>query len=261
MINLIGNAIKFTPEQGVITITAHQKEAMADMPEEAEGYVELSVADTGIGIPEEHKEHLFEKFYQASHSLARQDQSGTGLGLAICKGIIEGHKGKIWYESAEGKGSTFHFALPVADLQKQLYITLESELMRARQHAEPLSVLIIRVRELAGLKKVCEENDNEKVLERVKEKIISGGIKTTDKIALYQPDNEIMLIMPNTDRPGAEIVQKRIMQYIRGNRDAIKDGDSLIASVATYPEDGASAEELVDFTRGELENKNKDSET
>ena len=113
LINLAGNAIKFTPEQGAVTIDVHQDEAVSDMPEEAMGYVEISVADTGIGIPAEHQKHLFEKFYQAKHSLERQEEGGTGLGLAICKGIIDGHKGKIWYESTEGKGSTFHFSLPV----------------------------------------------------------------------------------------------------------------------------------------------------
>lgn len=88
------------------------------MPEEATGYMEISIADTGVGIADEHKEHLFEKFYQVSNSLARQDQSGTGLGLAICKGIIEGHKGRIWFESSEGTGSTFYIALPLAEPDK-----------------------------------------------------------------------------------------------------------------------------------------------
>jgi len=112
LINLADNAIKFTPEQGAVTIEVHQGEVLSDMPEEATGYVEISVADTGIGISKEHQKHLFEKFYQVLHSLERKKEGGTGLGLAICKGIIDGHKGKIWCESTESKGSTFYFTLP-----------------------------------------------------------------------------------------------------------------------------------------------------
>jgi PAS domain S-box-containing protein len=243
LINLVGNSIKFTPDKGAVTINVHQKEAPADMPEEAAGCVEISVADTGVGIPEEHRKHLFEKFYQASNSLARQDQGGTGLGLAISKGIIEGHKGKIWYESAEGYGSTFHFTLPVIDVEKQLFMALENELSKAKQKHLPLSVLILKIRDFESIKKVFYgEKDNDKIMKMVKENIISGGIKTTDKIAVSLPNNEIMLIMPETDSAGVQVVQKRIMrQYI---------GEAIVVSAATYPEDGDSAEELVTFARG-----------
>jgi len=254
LINLVGNAIKFTPEQGTVTIDVHQREAASNRAENVMRYVEMSVADTGIGIPEEHKERLFEKFYQAAHSLEKQDQSGTGLGLAVCKGIIEGHKGKIWYESIKDKGSTFHFTLPLIDLQKQYYYLLESDLLKAKQQIEPLSILLIEVRDLAGLKKAFGEKDNDSLFERIKEKIISGGIKTSDKIAVSLPDHEIMLIMPNTDQTGVQEAQKRIRQYIIGTGEAAgKCSGFLVASAATYPEDGISTEELVDFARGKIE--------
>jgi signal transduction histidine kinase len=98
VINLLNNAIKFTPRSGEITIEAI----------ELNGQVEVKVRDTGIGIPPEDLEKVFDKFYQVDSTLTRE-AGGTGLGLAICKGIIEAHRERIWAESELGKGSTFVF--------------------------------------------------------------------------------------------------------------------------------------------------------
>jgi signal transduction histidine kinase len=98
--NLLGNAIKFTPAGGTITVRAV---AAGDV-------VQFSVADTGSGIPEEDIPHLFERFWQAPPT-ARQ---GTGLGLSIVRGIVLTHGGRLWVDSQVGTGSTFSFTLPVA---------------------------------------------------------------------------------------------------------------------------------------------------
>ncbi|KAF5433133.1 Signal transduction histidine kinase [Candidatus Methanophagaceae archaeon] len=100
VINLIFNAIKFTPMHGRITLKA----------KETDGQVEVEVCDTGIGIPAEDLDKVFDKFYQVDSTLTRET-GGTGLGLAICKGLIEAHNGRIWTESELGKGSTFRFTL------------------------------------------------------------------------------------------------------------------------------------------------------
>ena len=100
VINLLNNAIKFTPRSGEISIKAR----------ELNGQVEVKVSDTGIGIPPEDLDSVFDKFYQVDSTLTRE-AGGTGLGLAICKGIIEAHNGRIWAESELGKGSTFVFTL------------------------------------------------------------------------------------------------------------------------------------------------------
>ena len=100
VINLLNNAIKFTPRSGEIRIKAR----------ELNGQVEVKVSDTGIGIPPEDLDSVFDKFYQVDSTLTRE-AGGTGLGLAICKGIIEAHRGRIWAESELGKGSTFVFRL------------------------------------------------------------------------------------------------------------------------------------------------------
>ncbi len=97
--NLVGNAVKFTPRSGRITVCA----------EHIEGEVRFGVIDTGPGIPAEQLPHIFGRFWQAKTS----DHRGIGLGLAIAKGIVEAHNGRIWVESHVGLGSTFYFTLPV----------------------------------------------------------------------------------------------------------------------------------------------------
>ena len=99
--NLIGNAVKFTPPGGRITISA-----------QAVGKgMRVSVADTGPGIPKEDLDAIFDKFQQAA-MLSYSKIKGTGMGLAIVKHIISAHGGKVWVESKIGQGSTFIFSLP-----------------------------------------------------------------------------------------------------------------------------------------------------
>ncbi len=99
--NLIDNALKFTPAGGSVTVSA----------ETTPNAVVVRVRDTGIGIPKEEQERIFERFYQVDSGLTREHR-GTGLGLAIAKHIIEQHGGRIWVESEVNRGSTFFVSLP-----------------------------------------------------------------------------------------------------------------------------------------------------
>ncbi len=101
--NLLYNAILHTPEGGTITVTARQDN----------GYVEISVADTGNGIPQEDLPNIFERFYRADKSRNRST-GGSGLGLTISKGLVEAHGGNINVESTQGKGSRFWFTVPIS---------------------------------------------------------------------------------------------------------------------------------------------------
>lgn len=100
--NLVHNAIKFTPEGGKVDVSARQ----------AARSVTISVADTGVGIPAEDLPRIFERFYKSDRA---RSGGGSGLGLAIAKHIVQGHGGRIWAESVEGQGSTFHFSLPAVE--------------------------------------------------------------------------------------------------------------------------------------------------
>ncbi len=115
LINLIHNAIKFTPQGGKITLRAHPHHNARTGNEE----VLFEVHDTGIGIPADDLPRIFERFYKADRSRTSGDRSrsggGTGLGLAIARHLVEAHKGRIWAESVERKGSTFYFSLLAAE--------------------------------------------------------------------------------------------------------------------------------------------------
>jgi signal transduction histidine kinase len=98
--NLIGNAVRFTPPLGSVTVGAS--------PREREGEVLFWVADTGTGIPAEELPRVFDRFWQGR----KHGGGGAGLGLAIVKGIVEAHGGRVWAESNPGRGTTFFFTIP-----------------------------------------------------------------------------------------------------------------------------------------------------
>ncbi len=100
LVNLLDNALKYTPENGSITISAN----------EADGMVAVTVSDTGIGIPAKDLPRIFERFYRVDAARSRE-QGGTGLGLAIVKHIVQQHGGSVAVESTPGKGSTFTITL------------------------------------------------------------------------------------------------------------------------------------------------------
>lgn len=99
--NLIGNALKFSPAGGTITLTAQPRSF----------HMLISVSDNGPGIPAEFKEKIFDRFFQTEEA----KHKGSGLGLSIVKGIVVAHGGQIWVDSELGKGSTFYFTVPLAD--------------------------------------------------------------------------------------------------------------------------------------------------
>jgi signal transduction histidine kinase len=104
--NLVGNALKFTPEGGVISVTA----VTGDDVTAAERHITFTVRDTGCGIPADQLPHIFARGWQAR----RGDRRGIGLGLAIASGIVQAHGGSIWVESVVGDGSRFMFTVPAA---------------------------------------------------------------------------------------------------------------------------------------------------
>lgn len=100
--NLIENAIKYTPFGGEVKVLLKYNKRE----------IEFHIRDNGLGIPKDQQDRVFSKFFRASNVM-RMETEGSGLGLFITKNIIEAHGGKIWFESEEGKGTTFYFTLPV----------------------------------------------------------------------------------------------------------------------------------------------------
>ena len=108
--NLVSNATSYSDEGSKISLEAMQ----------TKNNVVVSITDEGIGIPEEHQDKVFDRFYRLESGVSRR-RGGSGLGLAICKGIVEEHGGKISVESNLGRGSKFSFNLPEAKQSEQQF--------------------------------------------------------------------------------------------------------------------------------------------
>jgi two-component system, OmpR family, sensor kinase len=100
LLNLVDNAIKYTPAGGTVTLGLVRRD----------GWAQVAVGDTGMGIAAEDRPHIFERFYRADRSRSRAD-GGSGLGLAIARHLVEAHGGHIWATSEEGKGTQVSFTL------------------------------------------------------------------------------------------------------------------------------------------------------
>ena len=139
LLNLVGNAIKFTPIGGAVMVTARKvdgqrsgggracgKRARALRPSvTAVPYVEVVVADTGPGIPTEDHERIFQEFQQAETRTGGTKPEGTGLGLTLARKFVEMHGGRIWVTSEVGRGAAFTFTLPMAPEPRRVSVPAE----------------------------------------------------------------------------------------------------------------------------------------
>ncbi len=103
--NVFDNAIQYTPPRGKIEIIAKK----------GQNVIEISIKDSGIGIPKDQQKNIFTKFFRGTNALKMQTE-GSGLGLFIAKNIIEKHSGKIWFQSTENKGTTFFISIPLSKI-------------------------------------------------------------------------------------------------------------------------------------------------
>jgi signal transduction histidine kinase len=243
--NLIGNAVKFTPDGGKILIAAEP------FPHDKQGgdgkMIAISVKDTGVGIPAEHLEAIFEKFHQVEGSLHRS-VSGTGLGLAITKGLVEAHQGKIWAESEVEKGSTFIFTLPIAEGERRdphFRFVLDREFHQAQENNVPLTLFLIQV---------LDEGDEveEVLLSKLEENVKQCLCRKAD-ILLRREKEKILAALCEANLNGAQVIRQRIEEGIQ-NCPLETGGTSVVIKVgtATYPEEALSKEELFRLAKERL---------
>jgi hypothetical protein len=209
--------------------------------------VVISVKDTGIGIPVEHLDAIFEKFHQVEGSLKRS-VSGTGLGLAIAKGLVEAHQGKIWVESEVGKGSTFTFTLPVSEGEKRdLYFRfiLDKEFHRAQENDAPLTLFLIQV--------LDERGEGKEVLLNQLEESVKQCLCRKADILLRREKEKILAALCEANLKGAQVIRQRIEEGIQ-KHPLENQGASVRIKVgtATYPEEAHSKAELFRLAKERL---------
>jgi signal transduction histidine kinase/DNA-binding response OmpR family regulator len=162
MINLLSNAAKFT-DHGEVTCAVTS----------SKNHVTVSVADTGVGIDPAKINHIFDRFEQGVDTLTGKPQ-GSGLGLAICKHIIESHSGKIWAESARGKGSTFIFSLPALSELSMEITSIDHEVTEIVKQLKDHVEIIHPVR-AKGKKVVMIIDDDAHIRELLRQELEASG--------------------------------------------------------------------------------------
>lgn len=257
MSNLVSNAIKFTNENGNITVKIENislkeldRTKLADIENSVfyDNYIKISVKDSGIGIAQEDQKKVFDQFQQIENSLNRKN-GGTGLGLPIAKQLIEAHKGFIWVESELNRGTTFSFVIPVLSEKEKFLIDLDKETAKAKACNQ--SLLLVLIKETQG--------KTPSFLDDIKDGKISIIRKTANTKEAYFSEannNFLAVIIPEADKFAQSFIEKKIEStvYTDTGKQSDKKYDILYSS-ATYPEGGADSKELFEFVENSL---NKD---
>ncbi|OGP85276.1 MAG: hypothetical protein A2Z08_02160 [Deltaproteobacteria bacterium RBG_16_54_11] len=234
--NLIANSVKFTPANGRITVGIKDKKKEA----------EISVADTGIGISAKNISGLFDRFSQFNRDFGPGER-GTGLGLPISKEIIELHGGRIWVESEPGTGSTFTFSLPRLSQDEIFRECLTAGLQEAEDKNCPLSLLVVRIKNIEKLERDHRMETVFEVLQAIEGLIAKTLRRKSDIVSRYKYGEIIIAILMDTPKQDALFVKKRIRQAIEHEMyEKIWPKDiELFLDIVTYPDDALDGVALI----------------
>ncbi|MBN1869174.1 MAG: response regulator [Candidatus Omnitrophica bacterium] len=232
--NLIGNAIKFSKENGEITVE------IKDAAEE----VVCSIADTGIGVAPENLDKLFDKFRQINRAVGA-GAKGTGLGLAISKELIEMHNGRIWAESELSKGSKFIFTLPKHSKKSILFETVEKNITGAQKENKKFSIFVIQLDDYSEFEEGLGKNRAQKVffpiLASFEEAASSEGFQT------IRSESEVVVFAQVNRQEACGIsarLKRMIKEHIFEINAQLKKGFSY--GCAIYPDDADNAKDLLE---------------
>lgn len=239
--NLVSNAIKFTPEKGKIEVELKDKK----------GRIEISVSDTGIGIARKNLPKTFGKFQQFARDTG-SDRKGTGLGLAIAKEFIEMHRGIIKVESKLNKGSKFTFSFPKMDAEQVLKEYIGNEIRGTVKKKASLSLVVIHILEFDRLLGELGYDKVHNLLKNI-EKMISGSLQCKTNIIVVKETGELMVFLSDTKKEDARImkirVEKIVNAYLYKSREKQLKKIRITYNHATYPEEAANVEELLNKAR------------
>ena len=234
--NLVANSIKFTPARGRVTVMAKNKGKN----------VEISVADTGIGISQKNIAGLFGRFSQFNRVYGPGER-GTGLGLAISKEIVEMHGGKIGVVSEVGKGSTFTFSLPRLSQDEIFREYLTTGLHEAQMKECPLSLVVIRIKNIEKITRDLTDAQLIEILRKIEGIIARTLRRKSDIVSRYKYGEFIIAILMDTAKKDALSVKERIKQEVEAEmheQEWPKDIE-LFLDVVTFPDDATDEMELI----------------
>jgi len=241
LVNLLDNAMKFTPDNGRITVSAECGEKYMSKEYPDLDFVKICVSDTGCGIPPEDVNKLFVKFHRAAQKMDAPKIKGTGLGLAITKQITEAHFGRIWVESDRGAGSKFFFTMPVHNEIFFFKEYLDKAIRKANDTKAKFSLLALDMQKPAA-----------SVAEEIYKSARDTVRRPTDMVIRLKPENRVM-VAADADKAGAACLMERIMKDLKLHKIKDKSGKeisaSLRTSIFTFPDDGSNAEELISKTK------------
>lgn len=229
LVNLLGNAHKFTQENGQIFIKAHHNDES----------ITVSIQDNGPGIGEEDQKSIFDKFTQLERK-AGPGAKGTGLGLAISKKIIEMHDGTLSVNSTPGEGSTFSFALPMYDKRKELYSFVSDRAKIAETIGMNLSLILLTIDRNSLSSEKSLTKSGVRTLKRIEE-IVHQILRRNDDETLLVPSKGLLAVLMEADDEGARAFVNRLGGSLG---ESIELGDPIFYSVVEVEADVA-AEELL----------------
>ncbi|HEY7700050.1 MAG TPA: response regulator [Vicinamibacteria bacterium] len=244
MVNLVGNALKFTDPGGLVEVEARRDDG--DEVAGAAGAIRIAVTDSGVGIPKDQLESIFEKFNQVDAPETRT-APGTGLGLTISRELVKAHHGRIWAESEAGRGARFSFVLPILSQQELLMRALSSEVARASELEAPMTLVVGRLRGAYGIRARSDE-EYQRAMDEVLAKARNLVRRSSDLVLARRDKGEVVVILPRTPRDGGVAFANRLADEMAKDAPGGESIAMVKVAAAQYPEDGSSAEELYRIT-------------
>lgn len=259
LVNLVGNAIKFTESGGRVSVEAVTVQGESGS---ASGRgVKVTVSDSGVGIPGDQLESIFDKFNQVQGGNRLTTTAGTGLGLPICRELVKAHHGRIWAESDEGHGSRFSFVLPLLDDGELMSRGLDADIARAREEGTSIVVAILSIRTNGSSSSApgapgAPGADGEGVpLEALRDVVdVVKGVarRSADRVFVIRSKSQIAIVLPRTTGEGGSVFQERLAQALRES-NVVKGKCSVGLGSALFPDDGDTAESLYSRAEAALE--------
>lgn len=236
--NLVSNAIKFTPENAKVEIRTQVVDAkdikpverFEDVLSKLKGkYLQVCVKDDGIGISQEYLSHVFDKFAQIENSLSRKI-GGSGLGLPIARQLLDSHNGAIWCNSKSDKGSSFYFAVPIADERTKFLLDFKQYVQKAKINNSTLALIKLK-------------GDSE-LVQDIKTGLITENYLNNSLCEIDGTNTILTMAIPDADSFASDFLKKKIQDYIISHGN-LYSNCAIMYSYGVYPRDALDDVELI----------------